>query len=740
MKYCKILLVCTVLIALQLGCQSKSKYSSDLDTVLEVKIDHLISQMTLDEKAGQLNQLSHEWQADPVDVESEIKKGHIGSFLFVKDVHLRNHYQRLAVSESRLGIPLIFGYDVIHGYRTIFPIPLGESASWDLDLMEQTASIAAKEARTVGIDWTFSPMVDIARDPRWGRIAEGAGEDPYLGALIAKAKVRGYQGDDLAAPDTMAACLKHFAAYGAAQAGREYHSTEVPVRTLRDVYLVPFKAGVEEGAATLMSGFNDLDGVPATGNRFLLTEILRDEWGFDGFVVSDWESIEEMVDHGIVKNESEAGSLALTAGVDLDMASQSYIWNVPRLVEEGKLSEDVLDEAVRRVLRIKFRLGLFDNPYVDPDQKEKVLLADEHRAVARQSVRESVVLLKNEGDLLPLEKNTGSIALIGPLADNQPDLLGTWSVAADASDTVTVIQGLKKALENNHCDIRYTKGCDFDGISTEGFAEAVWIAGQSDVVIMALGEGERHNGEAHSRTDLNLPGVQLQLLKEIQKTGTPIVMLLFTGRPLTINWELENIPAILLTWHPGIEGGNGIADVLFGDYNPGGKITATFPRSAGQIPIYYNMKNTGRPFIQDVRYQSRYIDSPNTPLLPFGYGLSYTTFTYDNLKIEDDQVEIPGVVKLSVDVTNTGNVAGHEVVQLYVRDLVGSVTRPVKELKGFQRVYLNPGEQKTVHFELPTSDLMFHDINMEYSVETGGFKVWVGPNSAEGLEGSFELF
>lgn len=727
------LLTCT-----QLGCQFHSRYANNPDFAIESKIDAVLSKMTLEEKAGQMSQVSKSGEDGPPDIENEVRKGNIGSFLNIDELELRNKLQKVAVEESRLGIPLIFGYDVIHGHRTIFPVPLGEAASWDLDLMEKTASIAAKEARAVGIDWTFSPMVDIARDPRWGRIVEGAGEDPYLGSLISKAKVRGYQGSDLSAPDTMAACLKHFAVYGAAQAGREYSTTEVPLRTIRDVYLPPFKAGVEEGAATLMSGFNDLNGVPTSGNKFLLTDVLRDEWGFDGFVVSDWRSVKQLIYHGVAEDETQAGILGATAGVDMEMVSRTYIENLPRLVRENKISEDLLDTAVRRILRVKFRLGLFDHPFVDPELQKTVILAPEHRTVARQAVRESMVLLKNENNLLPLQKDIKSVALIGPLADNQKDLLGTWVLAAKEDDVVTLKQGLENAIGRT-CKINYARGCETDGDSTEGFAEAIEAAQNSDLVVMAVGESESHNGEAHSRTTLDLPGVQLQLLKEIRKTGKPIVMVLFAGRPLTINWELENLPAILLAWHPGVEGGNGITDVLFGHYSPAGKLTVTFPRNVGQIPIYYNMKNTGRPMIEDDRYTSKYIDCPNTPLLPFGYGLSYTTFAYNNLTLERDNITIPGTLKVSADITNTGPVSGHEVVQLYVRDLVGSVTRPVKELKGFQRIYLNPGETKTVTFDLTTNDLRFYDVNMDYTVEPGDLKVWIGPNSSKGLEGSFEL-
>lgn len=735
-----LLSVCAVLILTQFGCQSQVKHTGRLDPVIEAKIDALLAKMTLEEKAGQMSQRSGKGDDGPQDIESEIRKGHIGSFLnILNDLEKRNRLQKIAVEESRLGIPLIFGSDVIHGCRTIFPVPLAEAASWDIDLMQQTASVAAAEARALGIDWTFSPMVDIARDPRWGRIVEGAGEDTYLGSLIAEAKVRGYQGQDLSAPDTIAACLKHYAVYGASQAGREYHATEVPMRTVWEVYLPPFRAGVEADAATLMSGFNDLNGIPTSADKFLLTDVLRDEWGFDGFVVSDWRSVKQLINQGFAADQAQAAVLAAAAGVDMEMTSRTYFDYLPQLVRQGVVSEKILDTAVRRILRTKFRLGLFDNPYVDPALQNKVILTPEHREAARQAVRESMVLVKNENNLLPLSQNVKSIALIGPLADNRPDLLGTWSLAGKAEDVVTVMEGLRNAL-GDACKINYAKGCDLDSGSTAGFSDAVKAAENSDMVIMAVGEGVMHNGEAHSRTSIDLPGVQLELLKEIHKTGKPVVMLLFAGRSLTINWELENIPAILLAWHPGIEGGNGIADVLLGQYNPAGKITVTFPRSVGQIPIYYNMKNSGRPIDENDRFTTRYIDSPNTPLLPFGFGLGYTTFTYGNLKIENSNVKIPGTVRVSADITNTGDRAGHEVVQLYVRDLVGSVTRPVKELKGFKRIYLEPGRTTTVTFDVSTDDLRFYDINMDYRVEPGDFDVWVGPNSVEGLKGSFQLF
>lgn len=732
MKVSLFLFITALLAFTPVVAQPPANQFNVLDPVIEAKIDALLQRMTLEEKVGQMSQGGKTGKQLPGSVEDEIRKGQISSFYNVAEVEKRNALQKIAIEESRLGIPLMFGFDVIHGQRTIFPVPLGEAASWNLELMEQTAHIAATEARALGIDWTFSPMVDISRDPRWGRVVEGAGEDPYLGALIARAKVRGYQGKDLSRPDAIAACMKHFAAYGAPESGREYNTTEVPVRTLRDIYLPPFQAGLEAGAATFMSGYNDLDGVPATGNRQLLTDILRTEWGFTGFVVSDWASVEQLVEHGIAKDRAAAGVLAATAGLDMEMVSRAYIENLPRLVRAGKFSEAIVDTAVRRILRVKYRLGLFDRPYVDPKLQEKVILAPKHRQVARQSARESMVLLRNEGQLLPLAKTVKSIGLIGPLADHRKVMLGTWSTGARAEDAVTLREGLQAAVGAG-CQINYASGCDPDSKATNGFAAAIEVANNSDLVLLAVGESENHNGESHSRTSLDLPGRQNELLKAIQQTGKPVAVILFAGRPLTINWALENIPAILLAWHPGVEGGNAICDVVFGDHNPAGKITMTFPRSVGQIPHYYNRKNTGRPDI------AKHMDLPSTPLLPFGFGLSYTKFQYRNLKLENPKVTIPGTVTVSAEIANTGAVAGHEVVQLYVRDLAGSVTRPIKELKGFKRIYLQPGETKTVTFNLPTSDLKFFDINMKNTVEPGDFKVWIGPNSAEGLEGRFEL-
>jgi len=738
MKTYNLLVLCILSAALLSGCEAGLKRQAEnLDSEIEKQIDEFLRKMTLEEKVGQMTQPGKHGEDGPSDIEDEVRKGKVGSFLDITDIKQRNHLQKIAVEQTRLGIPLIFAFDVIHGYRTIFPVPLAEATSWDIELIERTAEIAAKEARAAGIDWTFSPMIDIARDPRWGRIVEGAGEDPYLGSLIARAKVRGYQGNDYSDPERLAACLKHFAAYGAVQAGREYNTTEISERVLRNVYLPPFKAGVKEGAATLMSGFNDLDGIPASGNSYILTDILRGEWGFDGLVVSDWRSVKQLIYHGQAKDEEAAGIIGASAGVDMEMVSRTYE-NLPRLVRQGKFPEEVIDQAVRRILRIKIRAGLFDNPYADEKLGASVMLHPEHLKIAREMVRSSMVLLKNKGNYLPLSKGVKSIALIGPLADNRKDMLGTWAGIGKETDVVTVLEGIEQTVASD-CIVHYAKGCDVLGDSKEDFAEAIEAARQSEVVIMAMGESVELNGEGHSRTSLDLPGVQRELIQEIYKTGKPVVVLLFTGRPLTINWVYENIPAILIAWHPGIQAGTGIADVIFGDYNPSGKLTVTFPRNVGQIPIYYNAKNTGRPPDANDRWTSKYIDVPWTPLIPFGYGLSYTVFEYSNLQIAKTKVVLDEPILIKADVTNTGNRAGQEVVQLYIRDLVGSVTRPVKELKGFKKIFLNPGETKTVTFNLSQDNLKFYNRQMNFVVEPGEFKVWVGPNSAEGLESGFEI-
>jgi beta-glucosidase len=711
------------------------------------RVQRLMAEMTLEEKLGQLTLFSAgkgpaynptSPSQRQKDIAELIGSGKVGAVLNAHGAEYTNDLQRTAVEKSRLHIPLLFGNDVIHGYRTIFPIPLGESASWDLALIERAARIAAIEASSAGTHWTFAPMVDIARDPRWGRIAEGAGEDPYLGSAIAAARVRGFQGTDLKSTDTILACAKHLAAYGAAEGGRDYNTVDISPQTLREVYLPPFKAAVDAGAETLMSAFNDVNGVPATGSHLLMSEILRGEWGFDGFVVSDWDSVEEMIDHRFAADKSDAAAKALTAGLDMDMSSFSYLEHLADALRDGRVTQAQIDTAVRRVLEAKSRLGLFERPYADPQRERALILNPAHRAVAREMARNSIVLLKNEGDLLPIKKSVESIAVIGPLADDRNAPLGTWAVVGQATDVVTVLAGIKLRAPDGMM-IRHVQGCDVDSDRTDGLPAAVEAARQSDLAILVVGESADMSGEAHCRTTLDLPGVQQQLVQAVHETGVPTVVVLLHGRPLSIGWTAEQVPAILATWHLGVECGPATADVLFGDFNPGGKLPVTFPRAVGQVPIYYNHRSTGRPPQADDRFTSKYIDLPWTPLYPFGFGLSYTKFEFTNLKIEPRELATDGAVRISVDIRNAGGRAGTEVVQLYVRDLVAGMTRPVKELKGFEKVALDSGEAQSVSFTLKASDLGFYDRDERYVVEPGKFAVWVGPNSAEGLQGEFEL-
>lgn len=696
----------------------------------EPQIDALLRKMTLAEKLGQLQQLDGEANGNfrPEHLEM-VRQGSLGSTLNVRGAQKTNELQRIAVTASRLKIPLIFGFDVIHGYRTIFPIPLGEAATWDPAAVERSAGIAAAEARAAGVHWTFAPMVDIARDPRWGRIAEGSGEDPYLGSLLARARVRGFQGTDYSAPDKVVACAKHWVAYGAAEAGRDYNTTEVSERTLREVYFPPFHAAVDAGVGTFMSAFNDLNGVPASANHFTLTEVLRGEWKFDGFVVSDYTSVEELMKHGVAADEAEAAREALSAGVDMEMVSRLYNKHGEQLLNERKLSMQTIDEAVRRVLRIKFRLGLFAKPYADPARESAEIFKFANVAAAREIAARSLVLLKNDQNALPLSKGVGKIALIGPLANSKPDMLGSWTGDGKPEDAVTLLAGLQVKVPL--AKINYAKGCDINSDRTDGFAEAVRAAQESDLAIIAVGESAEMSGEAASRSSLDLPGRQLDLVKAVHATGKPYVVVLMNGRPLTIGWLAENAPAILETWFAGIEGGNAIADVLFGDVNPGGKLPVTFPRNVGQIPLYYNHKNTGRPPDANNKYTSKYLDVDWKPLYPFGFGLSYTKFEITNLKLSAARIPASGRLTVSVDVRNIGQRAGDEVVQLYIRDVAASVTRPVKELKGFQRVTLAPGETKRVEFVLGPEQLGFWNRQMRYVVEPGEFRVMVGPNSEQ---------
>jgi beta-glucosidase len=730
--------VVCVLLALLVGFNAFIASPSAQQNDLERRINALLAKMTLAEKLGQLQQLDGEanGNARPEHVDLT-RKGLLGSTLNVRGAQRSNQLQRVAVEESRLKIPLIFGFDVIHGYRTIFPIPLGESASWDPAVVERGAAVAAAEARAAGVHWTFAPMVDIARDARWGRIAEGAGEDPHLGTVMATARVRGFQGGDYSAPDKVLACAKHWVAYGAAEGGRDYNTTEVSENTLRSVYFPPFKAAVDAGVGTFMSAFNDLNGVPTSANPFTLTQVLRNEWKFDGFVVSDYTSVLELVNHGVAADGKDAARLALNAGVDMEMVSRLYNQHGPDLLKERKIDQARIDEAVRRILRLKFRLGLFDHPYADEARERATIMSAQNVATARTAATRSMVLLKNENGLLPLSKTTKSIAVIGPLADSKLDMIGSWSGDGNAEDAVTLLAGIKTAAPG--AKVTYAKGCDVNSESTEGFSEAVKVAKQADVVVMAVGESADMSGEAASRASLDLPGRQLDLLKSIQQTGKPVVAVLMNGRPLTIGWLSTNAGAILETWFAGTQGGNAIADVLFGDVNPGGKLPVTFPRSVGQVPLYYNHMNTGRPPVEKEKYTSKYLDLPWTPLYPFGFGLSYTQFRISNLQLSSPSIRPNGRVTVSVDVENIGQRAGDEVVQLYIRDVAASVTRPVKELKDFQRMTLQKGEKRRVEFTLGPEQLGFYNRDMKFVVEPGEFKIMVGPNSADVSEMSLTV-
>jgi beta-glucosidase len=642
------------------------------------------------------------------------------------------------MDESRLKIPVLFGFDVIHGYRTIFPIPLAEASSWDPTLGEQSSSIAAREAYSTGLRWTFAPMLDIARDARWGRITEGAGEDPYLGAAFARARVLGFQGTNFSDPNKILACAKHWVAYGAAEGGRDYNTTEMSEQTLREIYFPPFKAALDAGAGSVMSAFNDLNGVPTSANPFTLTKVLRGEWKFEGFVVSDYTSVKELINHGLAANDKDAAAAALNAGVDMEMVSRLFNQEGPALLRDKQVSQKTLDEAVRRILRIKFRLGLFERPYVDETLEANSLLTPENRAAARMAAGRSMVLLKNEREALPLSKAIRSIAVIGPLADDKRTPLGWWAGDGKAENTVTPLTGIK-AKVSPETKVSYAKGCDIEGDSTAGIAEAVTLAQDSEVAIVLVGESSETVGEAASKSSLDLPGRQLDLVKAIVATGKPTLVVLINGRPLTANWIFENVPAVLEAWMGGTESGNAIADVLFGDVNPGGKLPITWPRTVGQVPIYYNHMNTGRPPEANNRYTSKYLDVPWTPRFPFGYGLSYTQFKITNLKLSAERIRNNGKVTVSVDVQNVGKRSGDEVVQLYIRDVAASMTRPVKELKGFQRVTLQPGETKHLEFALGFDQLGFWNREMKFVVEPGEFKIMVGSNSQELIESKLEV-
>ncbi len=739
MKKTVLFLAAFVLIAVSALAQKKT---------IDQKVDSVLKLMTLDEKIGQMNQYNGPWAATgPLtgndDLIEQVKAGKVGSLLNVTGVNRTTQLQKLAM-QTRLKIPMLFGQDVIHGFRTNFPIPLAEAASWDLDAMEQSARVAAVEASATGVHWTFAPMVDIARDPRWGRVMEGAGEDTYLGSLIAKARVKGFQGNGFGNLDALMACAKHFAAYGAAVGGRDYNSVDMSLRQFHEVYLPPFKAAADAGAATFMNSFNDLNGIPATGNKYLQRDILKGEWKFKGFVVSDWGSIGEMIQHGYAKDNYDAAFLAANAGSDMDMESRSYTQHLARLVKEGKVKMSVIDDAVRRILRKKFEMGLFDDPFKfsNEEREKQYWNKAEHLAVARDVAKKSIVLLKNEKQLLPLSGKTRSIALIGPFVKAKSDNNGFWSYDwPDDSIRITSLwEGVQKKVDAG-AKLLYAKGCNINDTSTAGFADAISAASQADVVILSIGEARDMSGEAKSRSNIHLPGVQEELVKAVMATGKPVVVLISAGRPLVFNWTADNVPAILYTWWLGTEAGIAIADVLFGDYNPSGKLPMTFPLSEGQIPIYYNHYSTGRPARDDNDkvYRSAYIDLSLYPKYPFGFGLGYSAFSYSDITLSAASFKPGQSITATVTLTNTGRYDGKETVQLYTRDITASVVRPVKELKGFQQVFLKAGESKRITFTITADDLRFYNDKLQYIFEPGDFKLFIGGNSRDIKEAAFKL-
>ncbi|WP_412767087.1 beta-glucosidase BglX [Tenacibaculum platacis] len=759
----KTILTCTVSTLFLFGCSSDKKDNLMIDTKNETiseKVTLLLSKMTIEEKVGQMNQYNGFWDVTGPTPQNgnakkkyeHLRKGWVGSMLNVRGTENVREVQRIAVEESRLGIPLIIGFDVIHGYKTLSPIPIAESASWDLKAIENSARVAATEASAAGINWTFAPMVDISRDPRWGRVMEGGGEDPFLGSKIAQARVKGFQGDDLSKPNTIAACAKHFAAYGFSEAGKEYNSVDIGTSTLYNIVLPPFKAAVDSNVKTLMNSFNELNGVPVTGSSFLQREILKGKWNFNGFVVSDWASMRELIEWGHAKDKKEAAKIAATAGSDMDMEGYVYIEELAKLVKDGTIKESILDDAVRRILTVKYELGLFDNPFLycdETNEKEQIGNEAHHEAVL-DVAKKSIVLLKNENNLLPLKKSGQKIALIGPLANDKNSPLGSWRLASDDNTAVSVYEGLSKYKENT---LSFEKGIDLiegntsftqplkvnNTINTSEINKALQIAKNADVVVMVLGEHGFQSGEARSRTEIDLPGRQQELLEKVYEVNKNIVLVLNNGRPLAIEWADKNIPAIVEAWQLGTQTGNAVAEVLYGDYNPSGKLPMTFPRNLGQVPIYYNYKSTGRPNPENNVFWSHYIDSENSPLYPFGYGLSYTTFKYSDFKVHNKKASINEDIKISVKVSNTGNYDGKEVVQLYIRDLFGSITRPVKELKGFELIELKKGESKIIDFTLTKNELGFFNNQGEYIIEPGDFEVFVGGNSAENLKETFVL-
>ncbi|WP_027125233.1 beta-glucosidase BglX [Gelidibacter mesophilus] len=765
MKKFLIIIISSSLLAVLVSCGEANANSSEHITVytkevdsIGLKVDALLARMTLEEKIGQMNQYNGFWDVTgPVPAEGDaankyehLKKGWVGSMLNVRGVKEVREVQKIAVEETRLGIPLIIGFDVIHGYKTISPIPLAEAASWDLEAIKLSAQVAAEEAAASGINWTFAPMVDISRDARWGRVMEGAGEDPYLASLIAVARVEGFQGDDLTLANTIAACAKHFVGYGFAESGRDYNTVDVGTSTLYNVLLPPFKAAKEAGVRTFMNAFNELNGIPATGSAFLQRDILKGDWNFDGFMVTDWGSINEMIAHRYAKSRRQATEFAINAGADMDMESYAYINELASLVDEGRVDVSLIDDAVKRILRVKYELGLFDDPYkyLNETVEKEVIGSQRSQDAVLEMAKKSIVLLKNENNLLPLKKEGQKIALIGALANDKTSPLGSWRIAADDETAVTVLEGMQAYKGNT---LTYEKGADvvigetvfpkeltINVSDKSGFSSAVTAAKNADVVVMVLGEHGLHSGEGRSRSEIGLTGVQQELLETVYKANKNIVLVLNNGRPLTIEWADEHIPAIVEGWHLGTQSGHAIAQVLYGDYNPSGKLPMTFPKNVGQVPIYYNHKSTGRPLNpgQSEVFWSHYTDVSNAPLYPFGYGLSYTSFGYSDLKVE---VVSNDEVNVSVKLTNTGILKGKEVAQLYLRDEFASVTRPVRELKGFELVELNPKESKIIKFKLSKAELGFYDNNGKFIVEPGSFGVFVGGSSSATLTSKFEL-
>ena len=745
-----------------ISCNPKiipTKTAFSKEKKLESRIDSVLKLMTLDEKIGQLNQYNGFWEiTGPTPKEgqaakkyNDLKKGLVGSMLNVKGVKDVKALQKIAVEETRLGIPLLFGFDVIHGYKTISPIPLAEAASWDLDEIKKSAAIAAEEAASVGLNWTFAPMVDIARDARWGRVMEGSGEDPYLGSQIAVARIKGFQGEDLKAKNTILACAKHFAGYAFAESGRDYNTVDIGESTLQNIVFPPFKAAVDAGVRTFMNSFNELNGIPATGNAFLQRKILKGDWGFDGFVVSDWGSINEMIKHGYAKDSKQATQIAINAGSDMDMESSAYVRHLATLVKEGKVNESLIEDAARRILRVKFELGLFDNPYLycDENYEKETIGKKAFQEGVLEMAKKSIVLLKNEKQLLPLQKSGQKIALIGALANDKTSPLGSWRIAADDETAVSVLEGMNQYKDNQ---LTYVKGANVAEGRTQfvwetkinttdksDFATAIEAAKQADVVVMVLGEHGLQSGEGRSRTDIGLPGVQQELLEAVYKVNPNIVLVLNNGRPLAIPWADAHIPAIVEAWQLGTESGNAIAQVLYGDYNPSGKLPMTFPRNVGQVPIYYNYKNTGRPVMNEPEsvFWSHYIDQKNTPLYAFGHGLSYTQFEYSDIQMDKNSFANDEEITVTVEVKNTGKYTGKEVVQMYIRDLFASVTRPVKELKGFEMIELKPNESKKVSFRINKKTIEFFTAQSKWEGEAGDFKIFVGGSSDKTKEADF---